>query len=249
MKTILAIETASRVLSVAIGTRGGKVKELCSRGTLQHSENLIPLIDRLLRKEKLRFEAIDAFAIDRGPGSFTGLRIGFSLLKGFLTLRKRPCYGALSLDIMTEKVRGGVLQYTRGRLRKQKEPPRLGVVVDARREAFYSRFYQFYQGRWVAEGKLELLLLAGLKARVREGTYLVGDALIRYREKFKETAGNRIHFLAQEALSPSAATLVKWFQTADDRLSLLKGPQDLVPLYFRSSEAEEKRRIPVDHAA
>ena len=70
----------------------------------------------------------------------------------------------------------------------------------------------------------------------------MGDALIRYQAELAETFGNRIHFPAEEASSPSARTLVKWFQAQDERLSLLKRPQDFVPLYFRSSEAEEKRR-------
>jgi len=234
VKTVLALETSSAVLGVALGTGEGKVKELCSRGPLQHSENLIPLIDRLLQREKLRLDDVDAFAIDRGPGSFTGLRIGFSLLKGFMALRKRPCYGALSLDIMTSKI-------------ELPEGARLGVVVDARREAVYSRFYRFSQGKGVAEGELELLSLSGLRARVREGTHLVGDVLIRYRRELAETFGNRIHFLPEAASFPSAATLVKWFQAKDERLSLLKGPQDFVPLYFRSSEAEEKRKAFLSH--
>jgi len=236
MKTVLALETASPVLSVALGTREGKIKELSSRGPLQHSENLIPLIDRLLRKERLFLDGIDAFAIDRGPGSFTGLRIGFSLLKGLLAFRKRPCYGALSLDMMTPKI---VLP----------QGARLGVMVDARREAVYCRFYRFSQGKWNAEGKLEILSFPELRTRVREGTYLAGDARLRYQEKLEEIFGNRIHCLAQEAPFPAAATLVKWFQATDERLALLKGPQDFVPLYFRSSEAEEKRRTFMDHAA
>lgn len=229
MKTVLALETASRVLSVALGTREGKVKELQSREPLQHSENLIPFIDRLLKKEKLRLEDIDAFAIDRGPGSFTGLRIGFSLLKGFLAVRKRPCYGALSLDMMASEI-------------DLPEGTRLGVVVDARREAVYSRFYQYRKGKWVAEGKLELLSLPKLKVQLREGTHLVGDALIRYQAGFEKEFRNRIHFLPEEAPLPSAATLIRWFQSRDDRLVLLQNPQDFVPLYFRPSEAEEKIR-------
>lgn len=235
MNTVLALETSSVRLSVALGTREGRVRELCSRAPLQHSENLIPLIDRLLKKEKLRLDRIDAFAIDRGPGSFTGLRIGASLLKGFLAVRKRPCYGALSLDMMASKI-------------DLPQGTRLGVVVDARREAVYSRFYQSREGKWVREEDLELLSFAELIRRIREGTYLVGDALIRYQPKLEEEFGNQIHFLAKEASFPSGATLVRWFQAKDPRLTLLKSPHDFLPLYFRPPEAEEKKSKVISHA-
>ena len=85
-KIILAFETSSPYLSVALGF-GGKIRELCSKSPLKHSENLIGLMDQLLKAERLTLEKIDAFAIDQGPGSFTGLRIGFSFLKGLLAVR------------------------------------------------------------------------------------------------------------------------------------------------------------------
>lgn len=229
MKTILAFETASPVLSVALGTRDGEVKEVGTKRHLQHSENLIPLIEQLLRKERISFDEIDTFAIDRGPGSFTGLRIGFSLLKGFLAVRKRPCYGALSLDMIASNIR-------------LPEGSRLGVVVDARRDALYVRFYQRRNTDWLAERKPELLSFDQFKARISAGASFVGDALSRYQEPLEAIHGKRIHFFKPDTHFPSAAVLVRWFQTRDSRLSLLKGDRDFLPLYFRASEAEEKRR-------
>ena len=216
MKTILALETSTRVLSVALGTPSGKIREARSPSPLQHSENLIPLMDRLLKEERLSLDQIDAFAIDRGPGSFTGLRIGFSLLKGFLAALKRPCYGALSLDMMAAKVPPG---------------SRLGVLIDARREKIYSRFYRFQKGKWMPERKLELLSMAALISRISKGTVLAGDLSTPDSKELK----------IQPAF-PSARTLVEWFQTKNPSLLPLRAPQDFIPLYFRTSEAEEKRR-------
>ena len=227
MKSILAFETSSPYLSVALGTRDGKIKELHSKIPLKHSENLIPLVDQLLRREKISLKQIDAYAIDRGPGSFTGLRIGFSFLKGLLAAEKKSCYGAMSLDMIAAKAgpRTG----------------RLGVWVDARRDAVYSRFYICQKGEWVPEDELRLLSLSALKHRMGKVT-LTGDALVRCQSSLQEAFGNHINFLGKESWHPSAATLVKWFQTQDSRLSPLKNPRDFLPLYFRASEAEEKRR-------
>jgi tRNA threonylcarbamoyladenosine biosynthesis protein TsaB len=186
-------------------------------------------MDQLLKKERMTLAEVDAFAIDRGPGSFTGLRIGFSLLKGFLSVRKRPCYGALSLDMISHRI-------------AFPEGSRLGVVVDARRESIYSRFYQRRKGEWKAERKLELLSFPELTRAITVGTTLVGDALIRYQGPLTEAFGKGLRFLEEDEASPSARTLVEWFQAVDPRLSRLEKAQELVPLYFRASEAEEKRK-------
>ena len=234
MKTILAFETSSPILSVALGTREGKIKGIRSRGHLRHAEDLIPLADRLLKKEKLSIREIDTFAIDRGPGSFTGLRIGFSFLKGFLTARKRPCYGALSLDMIAARIPG-------------EEGLRLGVLVDARRERIYARFYRFDRGQWQPERVgVGLVLYEQLKSHLSKETLLVGDALERYGEILKKEAGKKVRFVNAGAAYdrmplPSASTLVEWFHSKNPRLALLRNPQDLIPLYFRSSEAEENR--------
>lgn len=228
MKTVLALETSGPFLSTALGTREGKIKMAKAEAPLQHSENLISLIDRLLKREKLTLKNIDAFVIDRGPGSFTGLRIGFSLLKGFLAAQKKSCFGAVSLDMIASRV-------------NLPEGSILGVLVDARRERIYSRFYRNEKGEWVAEKKLEVLSYSELEEKIKEGMTLTGDALRRYGEKLRQKFGERIHFLPESLTSPSAATLVEWFQAQDHRVVPLKAPRDFLPLYFRASEAEEKR--------
>ena len=236
MKTLLAFETSCPYLSVALGTREGKIKELRSEAPLKHSENFIPLMDRLLCAEKIPLEKVDAFAVGRGPGSFTGLRIGLSFLQGFMAVKKKPCYGAMSLDMISAGI-------------PPRENSRLGVLVDARRESIYSRFYLHHKGKWRAEGKLEILSLAELKSRIREGTILTGDALMRYRTPLEEAFGKKVRFLPAQFWYPSAATLVKWFQAGDSGLMLLKTPRDFLPLYLRASEAEERRRTLVTHGA
>jgi tRNA threonylcarbamoyl adenosine modification protein YeaZ len=80
---------------------------------MKHAEKILPVIDRLLKKEKLKIRDIDAFLIGRGPGSFTGLRVGFATLKGFLATCPKPCYGAFSLDIIA----AGSAQKNYGNLR------------------------------------------------------------------------------------------------------------------------------------
>ncbi len=239
-KTVLAFETSSPYLSVAIGARGN-ARELRSKSPLKHSENLITLMDQLLKQGGLSLDKIDAFVIDQGPGSFTGLRIGFSFLKGLLAVRKIPCYGALSLDMIAANV-------APNRKLSIPENSELGVVMDARRDVLYVRMYSHQGGDWAPQEGPKLLSLDQLKSLAREKTFLAGDALDRYKAHFEKLFQSD-RFLSPKFWYPTAAILVKWYQAGDARLVPLKKSEDFLPLYFRASEAEEKRRSLITHGA
>jgi len=81
---ILAFDTSSSVLSVALKTGKSKISEVSLTGFFQHAENLLPLIAKLLKKHKISIAKVDLFLLGRGPGSFTGLRVSFATVKGFL---------------------------------------------------------------------------------------------------------------------------------------------------------------------
>jgi len=80
---ILAIESATRVCSVALARGSEIVAERANDDARLHSERLLPLIDELLASPRTRLDEIDAFAVSIGPGSFTGLRIGLATVKAF----------------------------------------------------------------------------------------------------------------------------------------------------------------------
>src|SRR3989338_6792184 len=96
-KNILAVDTSSRVLSVSISGGRKKIFEANLEGVPRHSERLIGLIQKGLKRQGLKKKDLEIFVWGLGPGSFTGLRIGLSMLKGFtLGLGKRS-FGASSL--------------------------------------------------------------------------------------------------------------------------------------------------------
>jgi len=136
---ILALETSSPVLSVAVRREGGEIREKCLQGFLQHAENLLPLIDELLKSDGLTTADLGAILIGRGPGSFTGLRIGYATLKALLVRRKIPCFGALSLDLIAWN-------------KFPKEGERLAVCLDAHRGEFYTRLYPGFAPSLVEPG-------------------------------------------------------------------------------------------------
>lgn len=97
---ILGIDSSARSASAAI-TDGEKVLGCFYINTgLTHSQTLMPMIESLLKNANVRLDDIDLIAVNKGPGSFTGIRIGVAAAKGMADVRKLPVYGASTLCSM-----------------------------------------------------------------------------------------------------------------------------------------------------
>jgi tRNA threonylcarbamoyladenosine biosynthesis protein TsaB len=217
---LLAIETSGPVLSVAIKKSGAKLRHATVEGYMKHAENLLPVIDRLLKKEKLKIRDIDTFLIGRGPGSFTGLRIGFATLKGFLATQPRPCYGALSLDLIAAGM-------------KPKKHINLTVCLDARRGKLYSRSYRYYKEGWSPRGPSRVLPIDKIVSGLPAGSWIAGDGVKKFDARGWGVA-------PEKSWHPKASALIALFETKNQLLKKLATPKELLPVYLRSSEAEER---------
>lgn len=232
---LLAIETSSMQLSIALRKGKGPVHEVTVRGLRHQAENLFPHILGLLEKERITINDINIFLIDRGPGSFTGLRIGFATLKGFLAVGKKTCYGALSLDMIAENCR----------LEKNS---RLAVGLDAYRGKIYARFYR-KDDVWKPETKAEALTLKAFAGHLTAGTYIAGNVTRRYRTEIEKLTDGPLHYLDETLGYPRASALIhlygrrRWGNclTARRALKKLTELRDFLPVYLRRSEAEEKK--------
>ena len=238
---LLAIETSSPVLSVAIKKGGSKLRHATVQGYMKHAENLLPVIDRLLRKEELKIGDIGAFLIDRGPGSFTGLRIGFATLKGFLAIRAKPCYGAFSLDVIATGIplsatplTPGVRDIPTSDTRCQRGET-LTVCLDARRGKLYTRSYRYHGKRWIPDRAVCVTPIAEMARILPQGSWVAGDGVVKF-----DTQG--LVALPEKNGYPLASTLIELFETKNPLLKKLARPKEFLPVYLRRSEAEEKLR-------
>jgi tRNA threonylcarbamoyladenosine biosynthesis protein TsaB len=226
---LLAIETSSPVLSVAIKKSKAKLRHATVKGYMKHAENLLPVIDRLLKKEKLKIQDIDAFLISRGPGSFTGLRIGFATLKGFLAVIPKPCYGASSLDVIAAGIR--LEENVNLALKGYKT---LAVCLDARRGKLYTRLYRYYKKGWRPDGPSRVLLINELNLELNnKECRIAGDGVRKLDPK-------GLTLVPEKNWVPQAATMIKLFESKDPLLKKLRHPKEFLPVYLRSSEPEEK---------
>ena len=98
MKT-LALETSAKSVSVAVTEDGRVLASSYQNIGLTHSVTLMPLLDGMLQNAGLALSDMDLLAVAAGPGSFTGLRIGVSALKGLAWAEDKPCCGVSTLEV------------------------------------------------------------------------------------------------------------------------------------------------------
>ncbi|MBI4368436.1 MAG: tRNA (adenosine(37)-N6)-threonylcarbamoyltransferase complex dimerization subunit type 1 TsaB [Candidatus Omnitrophica bacterium] len=223
-QNLLAVDTSSRVLSIAIST-GAALYEANLEGTPRHSEQLIDLIQEGLKHLRLKKNELNGFLWGLGPGSFTGLRIGLSILKGFHLGFKKRSFGASSLDLIALGSR-----ITSGEL---------AVCVDARRERIYTALYRFRDGKPEKMLRDSILSLDELVRKLSPETILTGDAITTYGDLIRKKVSQNILCLEPSFWYPHANFLIHLWK---DQRSWLRSLtlKNMTPQYLRLSEAEEK---------
>lgn len=102
---ILAIDTTAVTAAAALVEDGHILGTYQQNGTLTHSETMLNMVENLLANAKVTPDDIGMLAVSAGPGSFTGVRIGVSIIKGLAFGRSIPCVPVSTLDALSENLR------------------------------------------------------------------------------------------------------------------------------------------------
>lgn len=104
MAAILAVDTSAKSVSCALVRDGRVLASFFANNGLTHSQTLLPMVEDLLRVAAISMDQVDALAVNAGPGSFTGVRIGVSAVKGLAFTNDLPCVSVSTLESMVENV-------------------------------------------------------------------------------------------------------------------------------------------------
>lgn len=220
---ILAVDTATKSCSVAVTENETILGEITQVSEQTHSKHLLEMVHAVMQEVGLTLSELDGFAVTRGPGSFTGLRIGISSIKGLALAMNRPVVGISSLLTLAQQI----------------EPTAHLVcpLIDARKGEVYTSIY-----RYGAEGlvpELEERVLVPLEAvqTIHSPCIFVGSGAILYRDLIMDQLGELATFAPQDRHIIQASTVaflgLKRFESGD-----AGGVADLAPFYIRKSEAE-----------
>lgn len=133
MSRILLIETSAALCSIALSEEGKCVAYKESQTERSHASMTAVLIDELLKERNLRVQDCDGVAVSKGPGSYTGLRVGVSSAKGLCFGAGLPLLAVGTLDVLVEGA------WTRGEIPAGCEG--IFPVIDARRNEIYTAAY------------------------------------------------------------------------------------------------------------
>lgn len=218
---VLAVDTSSGLGSVCMVSSGEVLGEIRLASSIQHSERLFRSVEFLCRHIPFQLADIDLFVAARGPGSFTGLRIGLAAMEGFVAAHGKRGGGVSTLEALAWKT--GI------------HDALVAPAIDARRGEVYGALYR---RRWDGHGvdtlveerpPVVLKPAEWFASLPREPLVFCGDGAIRYRPLIEDHPGWSLHLMDLYLASTIAG------------MATVSGYGPLAPLYVRKTDAEIAR--------
>ncbi len=235
---ILALDTSTFSGSIALVKDGRLLGEVTTPDVGTHSKWLMPAMGALLDDARVGLAEVDYIALTNGPGSFTGLRIGVSVVKGLAWALGKPVLAVSSLEALAYNIRDS--------------SSLICPVIDARKDEVYAALYRFDPPGPAAHGAkagygplavmgdsaLSPVRLTECLAEFDSTIYFIGNALNKYMDLFAGRVKGAA-FAAKDLwhVNASNVALIASIKGGPEARSRVE-PSALTPLYHRKSEAE-----------
>ena len=220
----LAIDTSNLVMGVSVIVDGTVVGELTTNMKKNHSVRLMPAIESLLKEVDVEPNQLDKIIVAKGPGSYTGVRIGVSVAKTMAWALNIPITGVSSLEVVAQNGK-----YFDGLV---------CPLFDGRRGQIYTGLYGNVDGTFQLIQEERIIQLTDWIDMLKEDSKKVlflGNDLSLHIEKIKELMGTRAVFGQIADHSPRASELAAVGIARED-----EDPHAFTPSYLQLAEAEAK---------
>lgn len=223
---VLGVDTSTSSGSLGLIEDEEIIFEYLLNIPVTHSERLLGAIDFILREVRCRMEEVDGWVIARGPGSFTGLRIGISTIKGLSFATGKPVAGVSTLDVLASQI--APTSYL------------ICPILDARKKEVYTCFYRYRErNSLIRQSEYQAISPEDLVRNINEQTIFVGDGVRTYADVLHHGLGSLAIFPSSPFHIPHGSMVAKL------GMDLLKKGEHLnlsefSPIYVRPSEAEAK---------
>ena len=229
MALILAVDTTAKPVSCALAEENRVLASYFANTGLTHSQTLLPMIESLLQTSDKRMEDVDALAVNAGPGSFTGVRIGVSAVKGLAFTRDLPCIAVSTLECMAEHtvaLPGAVIC----------------CLMDARCQQVYGALFEKDESgavrRLMEDEALTIVQMGEKVAGLQRPVILVGDGSEMCYRVWKDTIPNVFLAPAFVRFQNAAATALIAVRMYEQGQTV--SAEELLPLYLRLPQAERE---------
>ena len=173
---ILAVDTATKSCSVAMVEKASLLAEVTMVREQTHSKHLMEMIQTVFDLSGLNLGEVDGYAVSRGPGTFTGLRIGISTVKGLAAASTKPVVGISSLDALA--------------MQTSLSPSLVCPLLDARRDEVYCSRYRFQNGKMMKETEENVFPPETAIRDINEPCRFVGNGARLYRTEITDIMGD-----------------------------------------------------------
>jgi len=220
---ILAVDTATQSCSVAVTSDGALCAELTTVRKQTHSKHLMELIHSVLEIAGFRVADMDGLAVTVGPGSFTGLRVGISTVKGFAYALDKPVVGVSSLKALAWQC--AATSYL------------ICPLIDARKGEVYCATYRFSEDQLIQKTGARAMTPEAVITEIITPCMFIGTGARLYRQRIDTALGSLAHFVPgdQNIIRASSVAILSMSRFEANDTDETAG---LVPHYIRKSDAE-----------
>jgi len=219
---LLAIDTATKSVGIALHDGNQLMAEHHWISRRYHTMQLAPEIALMLRRAEKTAAGLTALAVAKGPGSFTGLRIGMALAKGLALAHNLRMVGIPTLDIVALS-------------QPQRREPML-ALIQAGRNRLAGMWYKWGSTKWEAQGELENFTWDEIIDRLEEDTYLCGEIGAEGRSILKDDPFAIVATPALSVRRPGILAELGWQRLRSGKTD---DPSELVPIYLRPRSGAE----------
>jgi len=235
---ILSIDTSSNICTIAVLEDNKILKEVHNRSEREHSETLMPMIDELLESLNLRLDDMNLIACTRGPGSFTGIRIGIATVKAFADAKNIPIIGINSLEALAYT---GIIQRGDGEYVS---------VIDAKNDNVYFAIYKYKNKKFSIYKSPEAISYTEITKYIdnlKLPVYFVGDVNAEkieplYLARISAYKANSEEICKHEYLEKNNSLAVGAAFAAIDKynIGICENVNNLSPMYLRNPQAQRQ---------
>lgn len=224
---ILAVDTSATAASVAVAEENKLIGEFSINTALTHSQTLMPMVDELLKNTGLSVNDIGAVAVNAGPGSFTGVRIGVAAVKGIAFPKNLPCVSVSTLESMAYNMLGSDCVVC--------------SVMDARCSQVYNALFRVKDctvTRMTDDRAHSLTDLKNELQYISEKVVLVGDGAVLCSEFLGSELENIMLAPFNNRIQTASSVAYAAFEKINNGETLTA--DELMPVYLRLPQAQRE---------
>jgi len=225
----LAIDTSGKSASIAVLSEHSVLYEIYLNTGLNHSLVLLPELDRALKSLNMELRDLDLLVTTTGPGSFTGLRIGLSTLKGMALSLQKPLVGVSTLEALAQNI--------------CPEDVLICPVLNGPMDEIYTAIYRYQSGSgYECVQKDQVTVIPSLVKNIKGPVLFLGEGAFRWKTQLTDALSEYARFVP-ESFNICRASVIARIGLQKFHRHETQDMVTLIPSYLRPSEAELKKEI------